>query len=67
MFRQLAAITAILSATLIRLAMTGFTLVRLRMKEAPGAEHREKFEPVPHQASPGALERDPRKAEDKAA
>lgn len=50
----------------VHLTLTGFTLVRLRMKEAPGAEHREKFEPLPHQASPGALELDPRKAEEKA-
>jgi len=48
----------------IHLAMTGFTLVRLRQKEAPSVEHREKYEPLAHQASPTALELDPRGPED---
>jgi MFS family permease len=43
----------------IHLTMTVFTLVRLRM--APVAEHREKFAPLPQQASPGAIDLDPRK------
>jgi MFS family permease len=44
----------------VHLAMMGFTVVRLRQKEAPGSEHREKFEPLPHQASPTSAELDPR-------
>ena len=44
----------------IHLTMTIFTVVRLRQKQAPGGEHREKYEPLPHQASPSALELDPR-------
>ena len=47
----------------IHLMMTAFTLARLRMKEAPAIENREKYEPLPHQASPGALELDPRGSE----
>jgi len=44
----------------VHLAMTGFTVVRLRQKQAPDIEHREKFEPLPHQASPTSAELDPR-------
>lgn len=51
----------------IHVLMAIFTLVRLRMKEPAGPEYREKFEPVAHQASPGALELDPRGGEEKAA
>jgi hypothetical protein len=47
--------------------MTGFTLVRLRQKQAPGVEHREKFAPLPHEASPSSLELDPRGPEEKEA
>ena len=47
--------------------MMGFTVVRLRQKEAPGEEYREKFEPLPHQASPTSLELDPRGPEEQKA
>jgi hypothetical protein len=39
----------------------------LRQKEAPGAEHREKFAPLPHEASPTSLELDPRGPEEEKA
>ncbi len=48
----------------VHTAMAAFTLVRLRQKEAPGTEHREKFEPMPQQSSPSALELDPRGTEE---
>jgi len=51
----------------VHLAMTGFTVVRLRQKEAPSAEHREKFAPLPHEASPTSLELDPRGPEEEKA
>ncbi|MGC9954004.1 MAG: MFS transporter [Rhizomicrobium sp.] len=51
----------------VHLAMMGFTAVRLRQKEAPGTEYREKFEPLPHQASPTSLELDPRGPEEEKA
>ena len=51
----------------VHLAMTGFTLVRLRQKAAPLVGHREKFEPLPHQASPSSLELDPRGPEEEKA
>jgi hypothetical protein len=51
----------------VHLTMTGFTLVRLRQKQAPGVEHREKFAPLPHEASPSSLELDPRGPEEKEA
>ena len=41
----------------------GSTVVRLRRKEAPTGEFRERFEPVPHEASPSSLELDPRSPE----
>ncbi len=51
----------------VHLAMTGFIVVRLRQKEAPGTEYREKFKPLPHQASPSSLELDPRGPEEEKA
>jgi MFS family permease len=51
----------------VHLAMTGFTVVRLRQKGAPGTEHREKFAPLPHEASPTSLELDPRGPEEEKA
>lgn len=42
------------------LALALFTIVRIRMKESPPQEMREPFEPLPQQASPAALELDPR-------
>jgi MFS family permease len=56
--------TLFLFTAAIHLTMTIFTVVRLRQKEAPGGEHREKYEPLPHQASPSALELDPRGPEE---
>jgi len=44
----------------VHIAMLGFTLVRLRHKEAPTGEFRDRFEPVPHESSPTSLELDPR-------
>lgn len=40
--------------------MTVFTVWRLRLRDAAPEEFREKFEPVPAQSSPTALELDPR-------
>jgi MFS family permease len=51
----------------VHLAMTVFTVVRVRQKQAPAAEHRDKFKPLPHQASPSSLELDPRGPEEKEA
>ena len=51
----------------VHLAMTGFTVVRLRQKRAPGTEHREKFAPLPHEASPSSLGLDPRGPEEERA
>ena len=51
----------------VHLAMTGFTIVRLRQKKAPATEHREKFAPLPHEASPTSLELDPRGPEEERA
>ncbi|MDE1937915.1 MAG: MFS transporter [Alphaproteobacteria bacterium] len=48
----------------VHITMTVFTVVRLRQKEGPGEVFRERFEPVPHQASPTALELDPRGPEE---
>jgi len=48
----------------IHTAMAAFTLVRLRLKQAAGAEHRDRFEPMPQQASPSSLELDPRRPEE---
>jgi MFS family permease len=48
----------------VHVLLVGFTLVRLRQKEAAGAEHREKFSPLPHEGSPTSLELDPRKGEE---
>lgn len=45
----------------VHLAMLAFTLVRLRQKEAAPGELRERFAPLPHEASPASLELDPRK------
>jgi MFS family permease len=47
----------------IHTAMAVFTIVRLRMRDAPHAENREKFEPMPAQSSPAELELDPRSPE----
>jgi MFS family permease len=55
--------TLFLFTAAAHLAMTVFTVVRLRQKGAPGEEYREKFEPLPHQASPSSLELDPRSPE----
>jgi len=46
----------------IHTAMAGFTLVRLRLKDAPSIHH-ERFEPAPAQATPVAAELDPRSPE----
>ena len=51
----------------VHAAMAIFTIVRLRMKEAAGAVHREKFEPLPHEGSPSSLELDPRGTEEEKA
>jgi predicted MFS family arabinose efflux permease len=48
----------------IHTAMAAFTIVRLRVKQAAGAEHREKFEPLPHEGSPSSLELDPRRTDE---
>ena len=48
----------------VHVAMMAFTLVRLRQKEAPSDEFRDKFAPLPHVASPTALELDPRKGDE---
>ena len=47
----------------VHVAMLGFTVWRLRQKQAPAEESREPFAPVPHESSPTALELDPRKGE----
>jgi MFS family permease len=44
----------------VHTAMTVFTVLRLRARGAAGDEYRDKFEPLPHQSSPTALELDPR-------
>lgn len=46
------------AATHVTLAL--FAIIRIRMKEPPPQETREPFEPLPQQASPAALELDPR-------
>ena len=46
----------------VHAAMGIFTMVRLRIKDAPASEHRGAFEPVPQQSSPAASELDPRSA-----
>ncbi|MGA7712115.1 MAG: MFS transporter [Rhizomicrobium sp.] len=51
----------------IHTTMAVFTIVRLRVKEAAGATHREKFEPLPHEGSPSSLELDPRGTEEEKA
>jgi hypothetical protein len=43
--------------------MVVFTIVRLRMREAPQAETREPFEPMPAQSSQAELALDPRSPE----
>ena len=48
----------------IHTAMAAFTLVRLRVKQAASAEHRDRFEPMPQQASPSSLALDPRRPEE---
>lgn len=45
----------------VHIVMLIFTLVRLRQKEAPPDDQRERFAPLPQEASPAALELDPRK------
>jgi MFS family permease len=45
----------------VHIAMLGFTLLRLRIKESPSVEHRDRFAPLPHEGSPASLELDPRK------
>jgi len=47
----------------VHVLMLGFTAVRVGRKSAPPEEFRERFEPVPHESSPAALELDPRKPE----
>jgi MFS family permease len=47
----------------VHLAMLAFTVLRLRRKEAPTGEFRERFEPVPHESSPSSLTLDPRSPE----
>lgn len=42
------------------LALALFTIIRMRMKEAPASETREPYAPVPQQSSPASLELDPR-------
>jgi hypothetical protein len=44
-----------------------FVVYRLTMREALIGETRDKFEMMPQQSSPAALELDPRGAEEKAA
>lgn len=46
----------------IHASMAVFTIVRLRVKDAPASEHHGAFEPVPQQSSPAASELDPRSA-----
>jgi len=46
----------------VHIAMLIFTAVRLRQKEAP--EFRDRFAPLPHEASPTALKLDPRKKDE---
>jgi len=53
-----AALFVVTAATHTALAL--FAIVRLRIKEAPPEETREPYAPLPAQASPGALELDPR-------
>jgi MFS family permease len=47
----------------IHAVMAAFTLFRLRVKDAAGDIHRDRFEPLPAQGSPNALELDPRSDE----
>ena len=47
-----------LSNAAIHLLLAGFTIVRIRTTAAP--QHHDVFEPMPQQASPAALELDPR-------
>jgi MFS family permease len=51
----------------IHIAMTVFVLVRINMREALIGETRDKYEMMPQQGSPAALELDPRGSEGKAA
>jgi MFS family permease len=54
-------------AAAVHLAMTVFTIVRLRQKQAADKEHREKFKPLPQQSPPTCLELDPRGPEEERA
>lgn len=47
----------------IHLTMAVFTVVRLRMRDAPHVDDRERYEPMPEQSSPASLELDPRSPE----
>jgi MFS family permease len=49
-----------LYTAVIHTTMAAFTLVRLRIKDAPASEHQAVFEPMPQQSSPAAGELDPR-------
>jgi MFS family permease len=51
----------------IHLAMAGFVIVRLTLKEAAPAELRDRYEALPQQSTPVEAELDPRGAEDQAA
>ncbi|HVV64695.1 MAG TPA: MFS transporter [Rhizomicrobium sp.] len=51
----------------IHAAMFAFTVVRLRMHSTWIGETKDRFEPMPQQSSPAALELDPRGPEEKAA
>jgi len=49
----------------VHLSMMAFTLVRLGFVRAPAALYRDPFKPLPHQASPSALQLDPRRRGEK--
>ncbi len=53
-----AALFVVTAATHVALAV--FAIIRIRIKEPPPDETREPFASLPHQASPGSLELDPR-------
>ena len=45
----------------VHFAMMAFTLVRLGLVRAPAVLYRDPFKPLPHHASPTALQLDPRR------
>jgi MFS family permease len=51
----------------IHVGMAAFTITRIGMKHAAPAEHRERYQPMPEQATPIEAELDPRAAEDEPA